>query len=100
MKIKCKKSKLFQELVKMEDLKDAGALITVQEKKGNKRYILTFSRINLSDLDHECTHLVAKAFMDRDIYLDMRDSSDQELFGYYHCYWVGRIWKVIKNWSK
>jgi len=104
-----KKSKLFQEpvfrtevLVKLKDLKDsdAAAFITTEIEKGVKRYILTFSRIYLSDLDHECIHLVASVFIDRGISLDLNNHPNQEVFGYYHCYWVDRIWKVIKNWRK
>jgi len=104
-----KKSKLFQDfvfrtevLVELKELKDseAAACISYEIKNCVKRYIITLGRIDLGDLDHECTHLVSRSFIDRGISLDLSNSSNQEVFGYYHCYWVDIIWKVIKKWKK
>jgi hypothetical protein len=74
------------------------AAVSTEIKKGIKRYILTLSHVDLSDLNHECIHLVAMIFVDRDIDIDIKCPSEQEIFGYYHCYWLNRIWETIKNW--
>lgn len=112
MKIRYKKSRTFREPVfrtevivrytgdlVLEGTDYIGATCSSQVVKGVKSYILTFSKIDIADLDHECMHLVSNVFMDRGIQIDLSNHSTQEIFGYYHCYWVDCIWSIIKKWA-
>jgi hypothetical protein len=70
----------------------------VGEKNGLRYYLLKLIKIDRGLLSHECIHLVSSIFNERNFPLYLNYIQNQEVFAYYHDYWVETIWKVIKNW--
>ncbi len=90
----------FQVIVRLETFIKDNKSATAQHEEHKTHQLIRLTRINYDDLVHECIHLVSAILTSCNISTNLENDSNQEIFAYYHSYWVVKIWKIIKKWKK